>query len=162
MGGHRELVKSVLSSMPIYLRTALRPQKKFNKDFDKITRRFLWAGDQQLHGGKCKVNWSKVCRPLNRGSLGILNLECFGRTLHLRWLWFQWTTPDKPWCLADLLMDNVDEALFSAAARVAVHNGRKAKFWLSSWINGGAPALMLPNLYNPFQEEAAYSCRSFG
>jgi hypothetical protein len=56
MGGHRELVKSVLSSMPIYLMTALQPPKKFYKDFDKIRRHFLWARNQQLHGDKYKIN----------------------------------------------------------------------------------------------------------
>jgi hypothetical protein len=74
---------------------------------------------------------------MHQGGLGILNLECFGMELCLRWLWFQWKTPDKPWCSTDLPVDSVDEALFSAATRVTVHNGMKAKFRLSSWINGG-------------------------
>jgi hypothetical protein len=63
-------------------------------------------------------------------------------------MWFQWTIPERPWCLTDLPIDTVDEALFLAATRMTVHNGRKVKFWLSSWINGGSPALMYPDLYS--------------
>jgi len=44
-GGRRELVRSVLSSMPIYLLTALKVPKCFINDLDKARRRFLWAGD---------------------------------------------------------------------------------------------------------------------
>jgi hypothetical protein len=87
LGGHRELVRSVLSSIPTYLMTALCPPKQFYKDLDKIRRRFFWSRMQPLHGGKCKVNWSRVCQPNHRDGLGILNLDCFDWALRLRWLW---------------------------------------------------------------------------
>jgi hypothetical protein len=86
MGGRRELVKMVPDSLPTYLLTVIKPPKKFYKDFDKLRRRSLWAGSQQLQGGKCKVSWNRVCRPLNRGGLGVVDLERFGRALRLRWL----------------------------------------------------------------------------
>lgn len=86
-GGHRILVQSVLSSLPVYLLTVIKPPKKFIKNFDKI-RRFLWAGNQQLHGGKCKVSWARLLRPIERGSLGITDLKAFSRALRMRWLWF--------------------------------------------------------------------------
>jgi hypothetical protein len=57
IGGRKELVKTVLSSLPTYLLTAIKPPKKFYKEMDKLRRRFLCAGTQRLHGGKCKVNW---------------------------------------------------------------------------------------------------------
>jgi hypothetical protein len=41
IGGHRELVKSVLSSLPTYLLTAIKAPKGFYKAIDKIRRRFL-------------------------------------------------------------------------------------------------------------------------
>jgi hypothetical protein len=91
LGGRRELVRTVLDPLPTYVMTALKPPKKFYKDMDKLQSRFLWAGNEDLHGGKCKVNWS---RALKHGGHGILNLECFGRALRLWWLWFHWTKPD--------------------------------------------------------------------
>ena len=114
-GGRRELVRSVLSSMPIYLLTALKVPKGFIRELDKARRRFLWAGDQEYHGGKCKVNWPTTCLPTAAGGLGILDLERFGRALRLRWLWFSWTNPEKPWSTSELLVDNTDRALFAAA-----------------------------------------------
>jgi hypothetical protein len=148
MGGRRELVKIVLSSLPTYLLTAIHAPKCFYKAMDKIRWRFLWAVQQQLHGGKCKVNWPAMCRPLDRGGLGITDLERFGRALRLRWLWFKWKTSDKPWCDLELPVDEVDEALFTTATKVSIHTGNKANFWTSSWLQGCALATMFPTLFN--------------
>jgi hypothetical protein len=40
-GGRREPVKSVLSALPTYLLTVIKPLKKFYKDLDKMRRRFF-------------------------------------------------------------------------------------------------------------------------
>ncbi|XP_020164011.1 uncharacterized protein [Aegilops tauschii subsp. strangulata] len=40
--------------MPTFAFTALRIPKKFIKEIDKSRRRFLWAGDEEISGGKCK------------------------------------------------------------------------------------------------------------
>jgi hypothetical protein len=66
--------------------------------------------------------------------LGLVDLEHFGRALRLRWLWYQWTTLEKPWCIMDLPIHSVDEALFTATTKVTVHNGCKAKFWKSGLV----------------------------
>jgi hypothetical protein len=44
IGGCKELVKSVLSSLSIYLMTTIKPPKGFYKAMDKLRRRFLWEG----------------------------------------------------------------------------------------------------------------------
>jgi hypothetical protein len=53
--GRRELVRSVLSAIPTYLMTTLKPPKQLLQDLDKLRRSFLWAGDKEVTGGKCKV-----------------------------------------------------------------------------------------------------------
>jgi hypothetical protein len=63
MAGRCELVRSVLSSLPVYLLTVINAPKKFLKELDKLRKRFLWAGDGELAGGKCKVAWPGVCMP---------------------------------------------------------------------------------------------------
>ena len=52
------------------------------EDIDKIRRRFLWAGDRELTGGKCKVAWTTVVRPVEYGGLGIIDLDRSSRALH--------------------------------------------------------------------------------
>ena len=76
-----------------------------------------------------------------------MDLERFGRALRLRWLWFSWTNPEKPWSTSELPVDNTDRALFAAATRVRVNNGKKALFWHSSWLDGHAPITLFPQLY---------------
>lgn len=145
--GRRELVRSVLGAIPTYLLTAMKPPKQFLKDFDKMRRRFLWAGDEEITGGKCKVAWTLVARPIEFGGLGILDLGKFSRALRLRWLWFSWTNPERPWNGMELPVDEIDAAPFAAATIVKIGDGRRASFWKSSWLQGQAPVSMFPNLF---------------
>jgi hypothetical protein len=130
--GRRELICSVLSAIPVYLLTSIKAPKQLFEDLDKARRRFLWAGDAEISGGKCKVGWPLVARPVQFGGLGILDLERFSRALRLRWLWLEWRDPNRPWMGTNLPVDSTDIALFMAATRVTVHDGRKASFWFSS------------------------------
>uniref|UniRef100_A0A0A9GPV4 Reverse transcriptase zinc-binding domain-containing protein n=1 Tax=Arundo donax TaxID=35708 RepID=A0A0A9GPV4_ARUDO len=145
--GHRELVRTVLSSLPTYLLTALKSPKKFIEEFDKSRRCFLWAGNHELHGGKCKVNWLCVCHPIRHAGLSVHNLERFGCALRLKWLWYSWTKPSSAWIEMELPTNDTNLALFAMATRVQVQNGRTASFWFSSWLKGMSPALLFPNLY---------------
>ena len=80
--------------------------------------------------------------PTAAGGLGILDLERFGRALRLRWLWFSWTNPEKPWSTSELPVDNTDRALFAAATRVRVNNGKKGSllaFKLAGWPRSDQP-----------------------
>ena len=145
--GCAELVKSVLSSMPIFLLTAIKVDKSTIKAFDKIRRGMLWACSSSVSGGKCKVAWSKVCRPKNYGGLGILDLEKFARALRLRWLWFEWVSPDKSWVGLETHNDQLDRDLFNVATKVTIGNGLKASFWSSAWLNGFAPKSLAPLIF---------------
>jgi hypothetical protein len=80
----------------VYPLTVVKAPKNFLKELDKLRRRFLWAGDQDLSGGKCKVAWVKVCLPPSNGGAGIIELDNFSRALRLRWLWYSWDARDLP------------------------------------------------------------------
>jgi len=41
VAGIRELVRSVITSQPVYLMTVIKPPNKFIKEIDKLRRRFL-------------------------------------------------------------------------------------------------------------------------
>jgi len=80
----------------------------------------------------------------------VLDLERFSRALRLRWLWFSWTDPDRPWVGADVPCSALDRQLFRCSTIVTIviiGDGRKALFWDSPWFHGHAPRDMAPNLY---------------
>ena len=141
------LVKSVLTALPIFLLTAIKADKATLKTFDKLRRGMLWGATEAVSGGKCKVAWAKVCRPKKLGGLGILELDKFARALRLRWLWYEWKAPDKPWVGLETPNDDTDRDLFNAATIVTVGDGRTASFWSSSWLNGTTPKSIAPKIF---------------
>ena len=101
----------------------------------------------EANGGHCLVQWSKALRPKQFGGLGILDLDLFSRALRLRWLWFQWTSPDRPWAGTEPPVNAVDQQLFRVSTIVTIGDGARASFWKSSWMNGQAPMDVFPDLF---------------
>jgi mannosylglycoprotein endo-beta-mannosidase len=143
-----KLVNSVLSSMPTYFLTIFAIKKwAFNK-LDRIRRGFLWKGTS-AGGEHCLVRWTKVKRPKCFGGLGILDLERFSVALRLRWLWYEWTEPDRPWVRYEVPCSEAGTQLFRASTEVTIGNGSRASFWDSTWLDGRAPRDIAPNLFKP-------------
>jgi hypothetical protein len=126
--GRLKLLNSVLSSMPTYFLTMFAPKKWTIKKLDKIRRGFLWTGSEIANGGNCLVAWKNIRKPKKVGGLGVMDLECFSRALRLRWLWFQWTDPDRPWVGMDIPCNEIDKQLFRASTIITVGSGKKALF----------------------------------
>jgi hypothetical protein len=77
----------------------------------------------------------------------------------MRWLWVQWKQPDKPWCGSELPIYDDDRALFVAATRVKVRNGRTTSFWTAPWVQGNTLASMFPNLFCHSQRQLQCTIR---
>uniref|UniRef100_J3L0J0 CCHC-type domain-containing protein n=1 Tax=Oryza brachyantha TaxID=4533 RepID=J3L0J0_ORYBR len=142
--GRTTLVKSVLTSLPIYHLTAIQTPKWIIKKVDKHRRAFLWKGEDpdKVHNGSSLVNWHTVCR-----RLGILDLEKFARALRIRWLWMRWTDDSKPWVQFEIPCDEMDKILFKAATEIILGDGRKAQFWSDNWLQNRSLQTLAPNLY---------------
>uniref|UniRef100_A0A0A9B3W4 Reverse transcriptase domain-containing protein n=1 Tax=Arundo donax TaxID=35708 RepID=A0A0A9B3W4_ARUDO len=126
--GRLILVRAVLTAISIHLLIALDVPKGLIKAIDKIRRAFLWKGKKEVNGGHCAVAWSKDCRPLELGGLGIHNLELLSWSLRMRWLWLQQTQPDKPWAGFKFQVHNNVKALFLAAVTTNVGSGMNTLF----------------------------------
>jgi mannosylglycoprotein endo-beta-mannosidase len=145
--GRLKLINSVLSSIPTYFLTIFTLKKWAFKKMDKIRRGFLWKGSANVSGGHCLVRWSKVMRPKCMGGLGVLDLERFSRALRLRWLWYEWVEPERPWVGTEVPCSDLDRQLFRISTVVTVGNGQHASFWDAAWLDGRAPRDLAPNLY---------------
>lgn len=97
--GKETLVKTVISSLPIYHLMVFQAQKWLIKKIDHIRRSFLWRGEspENVSGGHSLINWTTTCLPNTKGGLGIVDLERFARALILRWLWFKWKQKQRAW-----------------------------------------------------------------
>ncbi|CAM0901775.1 unnamed protein product [Alopecurus aequalis] len=118
------------------------------KRIDKVRRSFLWGfEDGARGGGKCMVNWKRICSPLNVGGLGIKDLKAFNRALRLRWLWIIWGDEERPWDGTEVPCDTIDRDLFAACTQVSLGNGNRCRFWTDSWIDGKSPKSLAPSLF---------------
>jgi hypothetical protein len=158
--GRVSLTKSVLSSQPVYLLMVIKPPQEVMDDIDKLRRRFLWAGNKKVFGGKCKVNWIMTTLPKDCGGSGILDLNKFATALHLCWLWHKWTSPEKAWVGTEVPCTEKDRVLFAACTSIKLGNGHKTSFWHSAWLIGQRPKDLAPLLYLKMRHKKKNAGRS--
>ncbi len=85
-GAQLTLIKSTISSFPVYFLSLLTIPASVNRRIEKLQREFLWG----YMGDDVKfplVNWKTVCQPVSRGSLGIKNHAVLNQALLGKWLW---------------------------------------------------------------------------
>ncbi|WVZ95285.1 hypothetical protein U9M48_041070 [Paspalum notatum var. saurae] len=133
--------------LPVHTLTVVNVPKEVLEEIDKIRKRFLWEGNENLTGGKCKVNWPTVSRPLDLRGLGVLDIHRFARALRLRWLWRQWEDPDAPWVGPEIPCNDTDKHLFAAATRIEIGDGTKTSFWHCAWAKGRRPKDIAPDIF---------------
>jgi hypothetical protein len=80
------LTDACLSSLPLHTMSLFMLADGTHAGFDKHRARFFWEGV----GDKKKyhwVNWAEVCKPKERGGLGVMNTELMNISLMVKWIW---------------------------------------------------------------------------
>ncbi|CAN0887943.1 Putative ribonuclease H protein At1g65750 [Linum grandiflorum] len=85
-GGRLVLIKSVLSSLPIYFLSNFRAPISVIKVIEKIQNTFLWTGMSEISKFHM-VSWEKLKVPMDRGGLGIMDLRSMNKALLGKWVW---------------------------------------------------------------------------
>lgn len=89
----------------------------------------MWNGRKETRGGNCLIAWEKVTRPIELGGLRIPNLVIMSWALQMIWLWFQKTSPAKPWSGLYLNISPHARALFRIALITNIGNGVTTYIW---------------------------------
>lgn len=162
MAGRRVLVRAVLTVLPVFAMTVLKVPKKILKDVDKARRQFLWAHDENVTGAKCKVAWGKVCLPVDKGGLGLLDLHRFSTALRLRWFvaLMATATPDLDE-LPGPMCQGGPGAVCIGHQR-ALGQRKNSAFLDLQMDRAGGAATRVPRLVSAFQKEKQDSSRRAG
>ena len=126
--GRAVLVRSKLSAIPVHTAMAVALSPWVLKCINKRRRAFLWSGTEKVAGGKCLLAWLGVCRPVELGGLGFMDLQLFGYTLRMRWLWFKKTDANRPWEKLSDVTERMVVELFNASMSVEIGNEQQALF----------------------------------
>ena len=81
MAGRICLIKSILSSIPLFYLSLLKLPSTMLKKIVCLQRNFLWGSGSE---GR-KIAWDKVCKSREAGELGINNIRQFNLVLLGKW-----------------------------------------------------------------------------
>jgi hypothetical protein len=95
-GGKLILIKSVLSSLPIYQASYLMAPKSISGQINKIMRDFLWHGGKGNQNKFHLVKWETTKRTLREGGLQIRDPDLANTTLGCKILWKLHSDPNHP------------------------------------------------------------------
>jgi hypothetical protein len=94
--GKLTLIKSVMSSLPIYQASFLLAPKAITTQISKLIRDFLWRGGKGNQKKYHLVNWETVKRPISEGGLQVRDPELANLALGGKILWKLYTNRRHP------------------------------------------------------------------
>lgn len=97
--GRVTLVKSVVSSIPIYYMAACQFPASLCRAFDSAARQFFWNG-KDVERKLSMVAWNVVCKPKSQGGLGIRSFELINKTLLAKLGWALAIGEERLWVKA--------------------------------------------------------------
>ncbi|KAJ4782173.1 RNA-directed DNA polymerase (reverse transcriptase)-related family protein [Rhynchospora pubera] len=90
------LIKSVLTSLPVYYMTTERIPKGLIDQMMSLMAKFFWGKTEKVRYLSF-ISWKKVCTKVEDGGLGVKNLHKFGEALFLKNVWALMEKQDKIW-----------------------------------------------------------------
>ncbi|RVW38066.1 putative ribonuclease H protein [Vitis vinifera] len=133
-GGRITLIRSTLSSMPIYLMSLLRMPRVVSLRLEKIQRDFLWGGGA-LERKPHLVNWDTVCMDKRKGEVWEEEGGWSSREVRESYGVGFWKEIRK------------EGALMQNKVAFLVGNGRRVKFWKDIWWGNLPLCNSFPSLY---------------
>ncbi|GJW64883.1 RNA-directed DNA polymerase, eukaryota, reverse transcriptase zinc-binding domain protein [Tanacetum coccineum] len=94
--GRLLLIASILESIHVYWATVFLIPKAIIKDINKLLKGFLWCNGE-ISRGKAKVAWKNVCKPRDKGGLGLKDLEVWNKVLLTKHIWNIASKKDSLW-----------------------------------------------------------------
>jgi hypothetical protein len=174
-GGKLVLLNSVLRSLPMFMMSFFEISKGVIKNLDHYRSRFFWQGSSQKRRYRL-AKWDILCRPIDQGGLGILDLQLQNKCLLAKWLVnllntdVIWQTMlrnkhlrSKSFTQVEAkpydshfwrgLMHIKDEVL--SLGSFDIKDGANVRFWDDTWIRDKPLKIQYPNLYNIVRETHA-------
>ncbi|CAN1732048.1 Putative ribonuclease H protein At1g65750 [Linum perenne] len=85
-GGRLVLIKSVLSSLPVYYLSLFKAPSSIVLGLERIQNQFLWSGvsdSEKIHW----ISWNLIKTPRRLGGLGVQDLRSLNTALLCKWHW---------------------------------------------------------------------------
>jgi len=174
MTGRLCLIKSVLSSLPLFYLSFFKVPIDVCNQIRSIQAKFLWGWGYE--GRKIAwVKWKTICRPIDAGRLEVNDIKCFNDALLSKWKWRYMLSDKGLW--RDILdarygsWRSLDAALiqrnqsswskdlcricgkgaqdnwFDCRLQWRVGDGRSVKFWGDRWVEGQVLKETFPRLF---------------
>ena len=84
--GRLTLIKSVLSSLPVYYLSLFKIPEGIAKEIEKLQASFLWGG-AELKRKVHLVSWDEVTKSTKQGGLGVRRIRDMNVCLLMKWWW---------------------------------------------------------------------------
>ena len=169
-GGRLTLLKSILSSLPIYYLSLFTIPVAMADKLERIQRNFLWGSLEECFKHSLMA-WEKACSPLEIGGLGVRKLVHFNQDLLGKWLWrfgqegthlWQrviatkygkgqggWNTKVCRRANGSGLWRGINDSWerFSKHLALVMGDGSRIHFWHDRWVGDTSLKMLYPQLY---------------
>lgn len=156
------LIRSVLTSIPIYLFSFFRVSNGVVDKLVKLQHRFLWGGGPN-HNKIAWIRWETVCLPKEKKGLGLKDIKTFNLALLGKWKWNLLQHQGELWArvleskyggwrnldvegrashesiwwrdLKSVVIHSHQGWILQSGLKWKVGCGDRIKFWEDTWIN---------------------------